>query len=120
MSPTNEAPCLDAARIDELTELLGDDQILLTLFEEFFADLPPRLEKMHEGLQARRAELIDVAAHAVRGSSANLGASEVAKLATRLERTAQEQEFEPVGRLLAQLEAEICRLQKRLHTSGLR
>lgn len=120
MPPTNEAPCLDAARIDELTELLGDDQILLSLFEDFFADLPPRLEKMHEGLQARRAELINVAAHAVRGSSANLGASEVAKLATRLEHTAQEREFEPVGRLLAQLEAEVCRLQKRLHTTGLR
>ena len=120
MSQTDAAPSLDSARIDELTELLGDDQTLLALFDDFFADLPPRLEKMHEGLQTRRAELIDVAAHAVRGTSANLGAAEVARLATRLERTAHAQEFETVGPLLAKLEAEICRLRQRLQTNGLR
>lgn len=120
MPPTEHAPSLDAARIDELTELLGGDQTLLALFEEFFQDLPPRLDKMHEGLKTGRSDLIDVAAHAVRGTSANLGATEVARLATQLERTAHEGELGTVGRLLAQLEAEICRLQRRLKTSGLR
>lgn len=120
MPPTNQAPTLDAARIEELTELLGDDQTLLALFEEFFEDLPPRLNKMHEGLKTGRSELIDVAAHAVRGTSANLGATEVARLATQLEHTAHEGLLEPVGRLLAQLEAEICRLRRQLQTSGLR
>ena len=120
MQPTDEAPTLDAARIDELCAMLGDDQTLLALFDEFFRDLPPRLETMHEGLKTRRAELIDVAAHAVRGTSANLGATGVSRLARQIETTAREEDLTPVGRLLAQLEAEICRLRRRLLTSGLR
>jgi len=120
MRPTEEAPTLDAARIDELSAMLGDDEALLALFDAFFRDLTPRLDSMHEGLKARRAELIDSAAHAVRGASANLGATAVCRLAGELEITARDEDFGPVGRLLARLEAEICRLRHRLLNSGLR
>ena len=99
--------------------MLGNEGDLLALFDAFFRDLPPRLDSMHEGLKTRQPELIDVAAHAVRGASANLGATAVCRLAGQLEISARDEDFGPVGRLLARLEAEICRLRKHLMTSGL-
>lgn len=99
--------------------MLGDEKALLELFDAFFRDLTPRLDAMHEGLKARRAELIDGAAHAVRGASANLGATAVCRLAGELEISARDEDFGPVGRLLARLEAEICRLRRQVLTSGL-
>lgn len=115
----NQTPPLDSARVEELAELFGDREILLELYDEFLEECPPRIETMRDGIKKHQADLLDSGAHAIKGSSANLGALGIQELATRLEGLARTNDLEDAGTFLDQLESEIERLQMHLKETGL-
>lgn len=117
---TSEPTCpLDAARVAELTEIFGDEQSVRELFDEFFQELDPRLSTLRDGLATGRPDLVDTAAHAIKGSSANLGAQAVRDCARTVEDLARGNNLAGVEPLLAKLENELTRLREWIERNGL-
>jgi HPt (histidine-containing phosphotransfer) domain-containing protein len=56
----------------------------------FLADTPPRLEAIANALAARDADALALAAHALKGSAANVGAVAMQREAASLEALARE------------------------------
>lgn len=116
---TSHSSPLDAARVAELTEIFGDAGSVRELFDEFFQELDPRLNTLREGLHEGRPDLVDTAAHAIKGSSANLGAQAVRDCARTVEELARGNKLDDVGPLLDRLEAELARLREWIEQNGL-
>jgi len=114
-----QSPPLDSARVDELAELFGDKEILLEIYDEFLQECPTRIEAMREGIAKQQADLLDSGAHAIKGSSANLGAQGIQEMASHLEGLARANDLANAGQFLDQLESEIERLQIHLKEVGL-
>ncbi|MDP7061972.1 MAG: Hpt domain-containing protein [Planctomycetota bacterium] len=110
---------LDTARVDELADLLGDKESLLELYDEFLEECPVRLATMRDGLAQQKADLIDSGAHAIKGTSANLGAVRIQKTAKLIENLARANDLADVGAFLDRLEAEIDKLNGHLKAYGL-
>jgi len=102
-----------------LTEIFGDAQSVRELFDEFFQELDPRLDTLRSGLAEGRPDLVDTAAHAIKGSSANLGAEAVRDCARTVEELARVNQLENLEPLLDQLESELTRLREWIEQNGL-
>ncbi|OGR41933.1 MAG: hypothetical protein A2X35_11540 [Elusimicrobia bacterium GWA2_61_42] len=100
---------LDAAMIRELKELAGPENpgFLCELLGTYLRDLPARLEAIRAAAAAANAEALQQAAHALKGSSGNIGAQRLQKLCLRLEFTGKSGSLEGAGELVAALEKEI-------------
>jgi HPt (histidine-containing phosphotransfer) domain-containing protein len=118
MQTSHPSP-LDAARVAELTEIFGDAQSVRELFDEFFQELDPRLDTLRNGLAEGRPDLVDTAAHAIKGSSANLGADAVRDCARTVEDLARANQLQNVEPLLDRLESELTRLRAWIEQNGL-
>lgn len=116
---TSESSPLDAARVAELTEIFGDEQSVRELFAEFFHELDPRIATLREGLAEGRPDLVDTAAHAIKGSSANLGAGAVRDCARTVEELARANHLDEIEPLLGNLEQELARLREWIQAHGL-
>lgn len=117
---TTEPPLLDTSRISELADLFGDSEIVLELFEEFLQECPERMDTMRQALANGETELIDSAAHAIKGSSANLGTCAVQEMARMIEELARTNQLTEADAFVGRLETEIARLQEHLRTHGLK
>lgn len=118
MTTTTSSP-LDAARVAELTELFGDEGSVRELFDEFFNELDPRMNALRSGIAQGRADLVDSAAHAIKGSSANLGAQAVRECAKTVEELARASKLQEIEPLLGRLEGELNRLRSWIAANGL-
>jgi HPt (histidine-containing phosphotransfer) domain-containing protein len=105
--------------VAELTEIFGDEASVRELFDEFFQELDPRMNTLREGLSDGRPDLVDTAAHAIKGSSANLGAQAVRDCARTVEDLARSNKLGEVGPLLDRLETELARLRAWIEQNGL-
>jgi HPt (histidine-containing phosphotransfer) domain-containing protein len=79
---------LDAAIVDELKELLGED--VGEVFDVYLDDSPKRLAEMRQCVRSGDAESLWKAAHTLKGSSRNVGASALADLCADLEVAARQ------------------------------
>ncbi len=112
-------PPVNAEKLEELIDLFGDRGEVIDLFHEFFDDLPRRLSALRTGLQTGTPEAIDQAAHALKGSSASLGATHVQEAAMALEADGRSKQLSDAPDHLETLERELTILQKWLSDSGL-
>jgi len=110
---------IDTEKLDELIDLFGDRDEVKDLFDEFFKELPERIESLRTGVESNTAEPINQAAHALKGSSASLGAMQVQGAAFELEQCARNQEFAPMAEHLQRLELELANLRAWLTNEGL-
>jgi PAS domain S-box-containing protein len=96
-------PMLDASIIDGLRELAdGDDAFLRDLIGQYRSDSDSRLEELERAATAGEVAAIHRLAHALRGSSANVGAIEVtaACRAVELSDAADARDYlEPLARI---------------------
>jgi len=63
----------------------GDRGFLMELLREYLDDIPQRLEKMGQAIEAADAETVKRTAHSIKGASTSLGTERVGKLALKLE-----------------------------------
>lgn len=110
---------IDQAKLDELIDLFGDREEVRDLFDEFFAELPARLAALRTGLTTLTVDEVNHAAHALKGSSASLGATQVTETARQIEEAARLQTIDGSTDTLEQLEAELAALRLWLQTEGL-
>lgn len=110
---------IDQAKLDELIDLFGDREEVRDLFDEFFAELPARLEALRTGLSTLTVDEVNHAAHALKGSSASLGATQVTETARQIEESARTATLDGSTDSLERLEAELAALRAWLQAEGL-
>ncbi|HEX9793916.1 MAG TPA: Hpt domain-containing protein [Planctomycetota bacterium] len=109
-NPTAVTP-VDAGKLDELIDLFDGKEELAILFQEFFSDLTDRLQTIRGCLDAGSDVDVDQVAHAIKGSSSNLGAVGVQKAAESLETCALEHDVAGASEVFFRLEEELARLR---------
>jgi len=81
---------------DELRRRLGDDDLLGEIVGLFLADLPSRLAAIKTAVDARDLKALRIAAHALKGSAANMSAMPVSECASALELMAERGSVDPI------------------------
>lgn len=108
-----EVPSLNPATmdgIDEIGRAVGAD-VLSELWQVFQSNAERSLALLRTAVLYRNAEALRRTAHGLKGSSANLGADQMAVLCLRLEQFARMGAWESVEPELRSLEAEFSRVK---------
>jgi signal transduction histidine kinase/HPt (histidine-containing phosphotransfer) domain-containing protein/ActR/RegA family two-component response regulator len=96
-----DTSCLDSLR--RLGEVAGKP-LLHDVIESYLSETPRRLEQMHDALRRADADALTFVAHSLKGSSAQLGAVQVAALSAELELKGRNGELAGAAGLLEGLE----------------
>jgi CheY-like chemotaxis protein/HPt (histidine-containing phosphotransfer) domain-containing protein len=80
-----------------LQRIGGDEELLRELVEMFLSEGPPLLEKIRAAIEVKDAEVVERAAHLLKGSACNFAAAEVVRAAQRLENLARTGELFEAG-----------------------
>jgi HPt (histidine-containing phosphotransfer) domain-containing protein len=104
----DDLPVLDNRIIAELQDL-GPD-FLAQLVPIFALAVPDRIAAIQAAIQDRDAEELSSAAHALRGSAANLAGVRVAEVCGRLEESARADRLDDTAVDVIALETELVRM----------
>ena len=99
------------ARLREMGKALGND-VPRRILELFLGDSPTRLASLRRGIAEGDARAVERAAHALKGSSANLGASNFAEHCHQLEKLSANAVPAGAASRLVALEAEYSRVRQ--------
>lgn len=107
---------LDQSVIASLRELGGDDggALLRELIGLFLADSPPRLNEIESAMTAGDAKGVEKAAHALKSSCANLGATRMAELCRQLEQSGRSGALDSARETVLTSKAEFERVTREL------
>jgi PAS domain S-box-containing protein len=97
-----------------LATLDGDADLLHDIIGIFLTRCPNQMEKIRDAVLVRDPKLLERAAHALKGSAANLLARGVMDAATKLEESGRTGSFAGSAGALQSLEAEVLKLQAAL------
>jgi CheY-like chemotaxis protein/HPt (histidine-containing phosphotransfer) domain-containing protein len=104
---------LDPTRVDELRELSdGDDSLLIELLDVFFKESPARIAGLRAALASHDIRSVRMVAHTLKGSSRNIGATQLAEYCQELEYAAKESNITNGDALVASIENEYARVQE--------
>lgn len=103
----NQLPLTDDDQIEMLVEAgeEGAADLIEELLDLFKSEASPQLEAIHAAIQNRSFGDIERPAHALAGSSANLGGLRLSKLAKAMEISARDGASEPLLTLAPQVNA---------------
>ncbi|QIN81619.1 PAS domain S-box protein [Rubrobacter tropicus] len=106
-------PVLDEGVLAGLRELQGEGEpdILEELAGIFLEDAPGRVEEIRSCLESGDATGVERAAHTLKGSAGNMGATRVSSLASVLQDAGGEGDLSDAPRLLGELEQELDRVR---------
>jgi signal transduction histidine kinase/CheY-like chemotaxis protein/HPt (histidine-containing phosphotransfer) domain-containing protein len=104
-TPPPAASLMDFSRLQEFREF-DDEELTMTreVIALFRNDTPARLASLQAALAGSDAQLLSAAAHALKGSAGNVGASALHEAAGELERLARDGWPADAGERVAQLE----------------
>ena len=104
---------IDAERLDLLRSLQqeGEPDVLAELVGPFLQATPLQLGGLREAIGSEDAEALRQGAHALKGSSSNLGALRMGELCAELEALARSGELADADETLARIEAEWARVR---------
>jgi histidine phosphotransfer protein HptB len=107
---------IDPQAIENLRALNpGDgDAFLREITGIFLEDTPLRIAELDQSLLAGDVSKFTRAAHSIKGSSSNLGATGLRAVAEKLEQQARTQGLANVSSMIAQVKAEFSRAQSAL------
>jgi len=111
-------PVLDQGVIASLRELGGEDDpgLFLELVNLFLSDTPERLRALSEAMERRDPTALERAAHALKSSSANLGALELSALFRDIEAAGREKDLSRAAPLVARTRPEFERVEAALRS----
>ncbi|HSL01048.1 MAG TPA: response regulator, partial [Rubrobacteraceae bacterium] len=114
-----EEPPLDLSVIEVLQSLQvrGEPDVLGELVHMFLEDATKRLETMREGAGEQDAQRLRQEAHALKGSSGNMGATRIARISSELESIGKSEDLSHASRLLDALEEELGRVRPALQAT---
>jgi HPt (histidine-containing phosphotransfer) domain-containing protein len=98
---------LDPAAIGTLLEVIGGErELLVELIDSFLETAPPLLARLHHGVAQGNAAEVRAAAHTIKSSSQDFGATRLAELCQTLEDMGKASRLTGAAELAAQVEAE--------------
>ncbi|MEW6298511.1 MAG: Hpt domain-containing protein [Thermodesulfobacteriota bacterium] len=101
---------------EALARVDGDHQLLGELAALFLDEYPHMLAAIRAALARRDAKALQHAAHTLKGSVGNFGATAVFEAAFALEQMGRHGDFSGADAVCSRLEAELARLQPALAT----
>ena len=97
---------IDPQAIEELRSLNPeDDSFLRDLIQIYLEDSPQRIAEIEQSLADNDAERLTRAAHSLKGSSANFGATELRAVSEQIEKLGRQQALGMVPAQMANLKA---------------
>lgn len=111
-----DLPVIDPQAIENLRALNPDDndEFLREIVSIYLEDTPLRLAELDQSLAAGDVPKFTRAAHSIKGSSSNLGASAVRAVAEKLEHQSAKQGLGDVAALIAEVKSEFARAHAEL------
>src|SRR5829696_909323 len=103
-----ETVVIDPQSIENLRALNPGDngEFLREIAGIFFEDTPQRIAELDQSLLAGDVSKFTRAAHSIKGSSSNLGASALREVAEKLEHQSRTRGLAEVGALIARVKSE--------------
>lgn len=116
MREERDPGALDGAVLEGLKLLGGDDDpgLFAELVELFLQDTPPRIEALTKALESADAQALERAAHALKSSSANLGALVLSSIFKDLELAGREGDLAQASTLIGKSTHEYERVRRAL------
>jgi HPt (histidine-containing phosphotransfer) domain-containing protein len=116
--PVADRPAVDRATLEALQDTVGD--VLLELIEIYLDHSSELMANLREAVEQASPEALFNAAHALKSSSATLGAGSLSALCQELETMGKAGDLEDAPRKAGQLEAEYERVKAELQTAASR
>jgi len=110
---SDESP-LDPQAIDALRELSPDAGFLRELIEVYLQDTPERMAELEDAINRNDVQLATRAAHTIKGSSSNFGATQVTRLSHEIEMQGKSGNLAESPASLSKLKAEYSRVAEAL------
>lgn len=106
-------PALDPLVIESLRQLTppGEPDVLAEILELFLEETPKRISALQTALEAGDASQAARAAHSLKGSAGNIGASVMFDICRRMDELTRVGELDRVTPLLASLTGEYHRVE---------
>jgi signal transduction histidine kinase/DNA-binding response OmpR family regulator len=92
----------------------GSPNLLNRIIEKYIADFPGNMASLHQAISEKDNTRIRMAAHSLKSSSANLGATHLAELFKNMELLARNSTTEGVPELLGQIESSFPEVKEAL------
>lgn len=107
------APVLDPAVIETLRQLTppGEPDVLNEVLGLFVEDVPVRIARLRAAWQSGDAVAVQRAAHSLKGSAGNIGATEMLAVCKELDQQGHAGDLSRLPPLVASLEAEYGRVE---------
>jgi CheY-like chemotaxis protein/HPt (histidine-containing phosphotransfer) domain-containing protein len=117
----NAAAILDVAVLDEIRALQspGRPNILHKVINHYIEDTPKLLASLHEALAKGDAQALQLTAHSLKSSSANVGAVQLSSLSNELETRGRENDIKDAEQLLTGIESSYVMIKERLESEFL-
>ena len=111
-NPTEGTP-KDVLDTEKAIDMIGGDmELLKEILDIFVADLPRKLDDLRAGISTGDATLVKRAAHSLKGSSSNICAEGVRKIAADMEQLAGDGDLATAASKMPSLESELARLKE--------
>jgi CheY-like chemotaxis protein len=112
----SETPALDINFIESLRELQnpGEPDIIVELVTIYLTHTPEKLENLETGIQQHNTKLVFENAHALKSSSAQFGATQLAALSAQLEQSARMGKLDGAETMIASMQEEYRRVEQQL------
>jgi HPt (histidine-containing phosphotransfer) domain-containing protein len=108
---------LDPAALETLLEVIGGEQeLLVELIDSFLETAPPLLARLRQGVEQGNAAEVRAAAHILKATGNDFGATRLADLCQQLEERGKAGRLEEAAELAAQVEAEYEQVKAALET----
>ena len=107
LSSSSSKQCWDRSKTME--RLGGDEDLLREVVQIFLEETPKLMSTLQQGIENANPEIIERAAHSLKGQLGYLGLDEVAKLARELEEAGRRKELSRAAAMLSILTTEIAR-----------
>ncbi len=107
---------LDMKVVEELMSFSddGDPELLLDLIQMFLDDGPSKVRSITEGLIAGDFELMERAAHSLKGSSGNLGARHLQDACEKMQLASRQHQLDHVRSIAAEIVAAFAEADRAL------
>ncbi len=104
-------------RTEGLAHMGGDESLYQEIIKIFLEDAPGQIEKIRQGLEQGKADIVECEAHALKGSAANIGALSLSQTALEIETAAEEKHLEKAVPYVDLLSMEYERLRTHLNAA---
>ena len=110
------APALDPVVLDSLRQLTppGEPDVLAEVLQLFTTDVPARIERLRAAWLAGDAVAVQRAAHSLKGSAGNIGATQLLAVCGQLDELGRSGDLSALAPLVASLDAEYGRVESEI------